>query len=151
VRGGVPEARDLLLLRDQVKDRVEHQIDHRELALHAGCREVTDGHVDCLASRLGAQPTHRRFRVVDAYDRDAAAGERKRDPARTDPELQRPALFGEVCEELDHRLHRRRIEHLGGALVVDRRGALAEEAVRDRRRLLTRAEFARRRSVVSER
>lgn len=65
----------------------------------------------------------------DAHDRDTAGGERKRDPAGADPELERPTLFGEVRQQLDDRFDRRRIEHLGGALVVDRRGALVEEAL----------------------
>ena len=96
--GGVLEARHLRVLRDQVEDRVEHQVDERELSVQAGCREVSDGYFDVLGSGLGAQAGHHSFRVVDTGYRDAALGKRKRDPACADRELERPALPGKADE-----------------------------------------------------
>ena len=89
MRGGVLEARDLRVLRDQVEDRVEDEVDERELPVDAGRREVADRDVDLVASRLRAQPRHHRLRAVDAGDAHAARGERQRDPAGADAELER--------------------------------------------------------------
>src|SRR6266545_1918959 len=129
LRRGVLEARNLLVLRDQVEDRVEHQVDERELSADTGCGEVTDRHLDVLAPGLGAQPSHHGFGAIDAGDAHAALGERERDPAGADPELQRSTLSSEVCERLNDWRHHRRVEHAGSALVIDRRSALAEETL----------------------
>jgi hypothetical protein len=37
MHGGVLEARDLLILRHEVEDRVEHEIYQRELSADTGC------------------------------------------------------------------------------------------------------------------
>ena len=57
---------------------------------------------------------------------DAAPGERQRDAAGADPELERRAVAGELREEVDGGLDDRRLEHVGRRLVVPRRDLLAE-------------------------
>ena len=59
---------------------------------------------------------------------DAAGRQRQGDPAGPDAELERPAVAGEVGEELDGRIHDRGIVHLGG-IVVGHGDFLAEVAV----------------------
>src|SRR6516164_2629624 len=59
----------------------------------------------------------------------AARGERQRDTAGPDAELERPTVAGEVREQLDDRIDRRRLEHLGGRFVVAGRHWLVEVAV----------------------
>jgi hypothetical protein len=127
MRGGVLEARDLRVLGHEVRDRVEHQVDERELAVDAGAREVAERDLDVLGARLGAQPGEHRLGVVDAGDAHAALGKRQRDPAGADPELQRSAVPGEVGEHLHDRPHDLAGGHAGRALVIEGRGALAEE------------------------
>src|SRR6266498_2125696 len=51
------------------------------------------------------------------------------DPAGRRPELQRSTLPGKVREHLNDWRHHRRVEHVSSALVIDRRGALAEETL----------------------
>ena len=45
---------------------------------------------------------------------DAALRERQRDATGADAELERGAAAGQIGEEVDHRLHDRGLEHLGG-------------------------------------
>ena len=59
----------------------------------------------------------------------AAPRKRERDPARPDPELERPPVARELRKQVDHRVDDRRGEHLGRGLVVARGDALAEVAV----------------------
>jgi hypothetical protein len=126
MRGRVLEARELTVLRDQVEDRVEDQVDERELAVDARRRHVSDHGLDPVGSGLLAQASQHGLRVVDADDAHPALGERQRDPARADRELQRGAVAGELRECLRSRPDHGRIEHAGRVLVVDRRDPLAE-------------------------
>src|SRR4029453_6750995 len=92
VRGGVLEARNLCVLRDEVEDRVEHEVHDRELAVDAGGGEVTDRDLDIRRGGLLAQAGDHVHGVVDPDDGNAALGEGNGDPAGADPELERPAV-----------------------------------------------------------
>ncbi len=129
VRGDVLEARDLLVLRRQVHDRVEDEVGDRERPLDRGRGEVADRHADVLGARLRAQSRDHRLREVDPVHADSALRERQRDPAGADPELERGAAPGELGEEIDGRIDDGRIEHVRLRLVVPRGDALAEVAV----------------------
>jgi hypothetical protein len=63
--GGVLEARRPAVLRGQVEDRVEDQLDERELALDARCRHVACQRVDPLGLRLGGQAREHGLGFVD--------------------------------------------------------------------------------------
>jgi hypothetical protein len=91
----VAEAGHLRLLRGQVHDGVEDQVGQPEGAVYPGGGEVSDGHADGVAAGLGAQPGHHGPGQVDAVHRHAAAGQRQRDPAGPDAQLQRPAAAGQ--------------------------------------------------------
>ena len=125
MRGGVLEARHLAVLRDQVEDRVEHEVDERELAVDARGRHVPDDGLDPVGAGLLAQAIQHRLRVVHAGDPDSF-GERQRDPAGPDGELQRGAVAGELGERVHRRPDHGRIEHLPRVPVVPRGDALAE-------------------------
>ena len=96
----VGEARDLRLLRRLVVDAVEDEVDERELALDARRRVVAD--LDRDAGGLLPQLRDHVRREVDARDTHAALGERHRDPAGADGELERAAACQRE-EEVDHR------------------------------------------------
>ena len=95
VRGRVPEARDLVGLRRQVHDRVEHEVDERERPVDRGRREVADRHVDRVAAGLGRQsgppsPSRARSpapgpRAQRAAARCGRSRSRTRAPARRRP------------------------------------------------------------------
>ena len=118
VRGGVLEAGDLIVLRGQVVDRVVDQVGERELARHLGGGEVAERDLDRVGAGLRPQLLHHLARKVDAAHRDAAPGERQRDPAGADAELQRSAVSGQPGQEVDGRLDHGRVEHLRGGGVV---------------------------------
>ena len=96
VGGDVPEARDLLVLRRQVHDRVRDEVGERERPRDGRCREVADRDADLLRARLRAQARHHRLRELDPVHSDAARRERQRDPARADTELERGPAAGEI-------------------------------------------------------
>ena len=54
------------------------------------------------------------------------AAERQRDAAGADAELERRAVAGQIGEEVDGRVDDRRVEHVGGRLVVALCNSLAE-------------------------
>jgi hypothetical protein len=130
VRSDIAEAGDLGLLRRQVHDGVEDQVHDRERPVYLRRREVADRHADRLAARLGAQPGGHGPRQLDAMDRDAAMGQRQRDPAGANPQFQGPATAGKLGQYLDHRAHGSRLEHVGGLLVY--RAAAARRSSRSR-------------------
>jgi len=125
----VAEAGHLLGLRGQVVDRVEDEVSERERAVDPRCGKVADRHRDRLAAELLAQPRDHRLRKVDPVHLHPAPGERERDAAGPDPELQRPAVACERSEEIDRRFDGLAREHLGGRLVVPRGDALVEVPV----------------------
>ena len=130
VRGGVLEARHLRVLRGQVADRVEDEVDERELPVDAGRGHVSGHGLDVLGAGLVAQAREHRLGAVDAGHADAALCERKRDAAGADRELERAAVAGEAGQHVDRRVEGRGVEHRGGVLVVARRHLLAEELLR---------------------
>ena len=84
----------------------------------------------CLSAGLRAQPLDHRGREVDAVHANAALRERQRDPAGADPELERGAVTGQVCEEVDDGIDRLRAGDLRPRVVVSRGDALAEVVLR---------------------
>ena len=62
-------------------------------------------------------------------DIHAASRERDRDAARADAQLECATVTGKLGQEVDGRLHGRRIEHLVVGFVVGSRDRLAEETV----------------------
>ena len=126
VRGGVLEAGHLIVLRGQVVDRVVDQVGERELARHLGGGEVAQRDLDPVGAGLRPELLHHLAREVDAAHRHAAPGERQRDPAGADAELERSAVSGQPGQEVDGRLDHGRVEHLGAAVVVALGHALTE-------------------------
>src|SRR5581483_10209758 len=89
--------------------------DERERPVDPGRGVVADLDLDCV--RLPPELLDHRSRVVDAGDADAASGERHRDPAGADRQLE-GAARGERLEEVDRPLDRGRLEVRAGRLVV---------------------------------
>ena len=84
----VLKAAHLVLLGQQVEQRVEHHIDQTVPARHRYVSQVTDRHRKPIPARLRAQLLHHRRRQVDPVDAKATRRERQRDPARADAQLQ---------------------------------------------------------------
>jgi hypothetical protein len=110
--GRVPEARHLLVLRGQVRDRVEHEVGELEDAVDPRPREVPDRDSDPLRAGLRAKLLEHRLGDVDAVHRHASPAERKCNPPGADPELEGRAVAGQLLEKAH-----RRVEHLGSVLV----------------------------------
>jgi hypothetical protein len=91
------------LLRGQVPDRVEDEIDEGERTIHSSRREVADRHVDVLSPQLLAEPLDHRVRHVDAMHRHAGPRQGNGDPAGPDRELEGTSVPGELGEEVDCR------------------------------------------------
>ena len=113
VRGDVLEARDLLVLRRQVHDRVEDEVGEprtsRRPVVVAKSPIVDVDRLARLASHAVARPSPPRGRCLDT---DAASRQRQSDAAGADPELERVAVAGQPGQEVDRRLDHRRREHL---------------------------------------
>ena len=120
-RGHVAKACDLRALRCQAEDRAEHDVDQRELAFDRDAGEVAERHRDRRAAGLFAQPLEHRLRRVDAMHGDATRGQRDRDPAGPDPQLERWATCRELVQPVDRG---RRIE-VAVHVVVDSSPGLA--------------------------
>ena len=88
---GIAEALHGLVLVQEVRDRVEHEIDERKLARNRGGREIADGRRNRRRARLRAELGDHVLRDVDAGDLDTARRQRQRHPPRTDGELERAA------------------------------------------------------------
>jgi PhnB protein len=125
----VAEAGHLRVLGGQVHYRVEHQVHQGERAVRPGRGEVPDRDADGVAAGLGPQPGHHGPGQVDAVHVHAAAGQRQRDPAGADAQLQRPPAAGQPGQHPGHHIHEGRVEHALGCVVVRRRDALTEVAV----------------------
>src|SRR5437899_3099604 len=85
------EALRLPRLAEQAEQRVEHQVHQPEPAADRYLGHVTDGDRDRVAAGLSPQPFHHRGRGVKPLYGDPAGGQRQRDPARPDGQLQHPA------------------------------------------------------------
>ena len=84
---GVLEAGDLGVLRGQVEDHVEDEVDVREIAVHARGRHVAGDGLNPLGAGLLGQTGQHRLRAVDPGHTHAALGQRQRDAAGADREL----------------------------------------------------------------
>ena len=113
--------RTCVRLRRKHEERVEDDEHERELAVDRNVGHVTDDDGDVGAAGLGAQLRDHRRRRIDAVHLDATRRERNRDPAGSDPELERATTRGELGEEVA--LPRRVRRHV--PLVVDVGDALA--------------------------
>lgn len=114
VRGGILEARDLSRLRAEIEDRVVDDVGERERALDPSRCHVADLHRDRIG--LPAQHGDHVRREVDARDPNAASGERHRDPAGADRQLEGAAARErdeEVDDGLDGHPRRARVIPLG--------------------------------------
>ena len=108
VPGGIAEALDLLLLGEQVPDRVEHEVDEGESLTGPGRGHVAERDGDPLGSGLLAQAGEHRLRQFDPGHLDAHLPQRERDPAGADRELEGAPAGGELGQAPD-----RRPQHLG--------------------------------------
>src|SRR3954451_12894843 len=89
MRGHVLETPDLILLRQQVEQRVEDEVHQRIGAGYRDVGEVAHRHRDLTASRFGTQSIDHCSGKINAIDAHAASGERKCDPTSPDGQLQR--------------------------------------------------------------
>ena len=103
MRGRVREAAQLVLLGEQREERVEGDEDERVDALDGDVGEVAHRHRDRVAAGLLAELRDHRLGGVDAVHLEAALGEREREPAGADRELEHGAVAGELGEHLDAR------------------------------------------------
>lgn len=101
-------------------------VDEAERLVHLGGGDVTDRRPDRRRVRLLAQLGDHRLGDVDAVHPHPSLGERHRDPAGPDPELQRVAVARERGEEADRRTEDGRIEHVRRAGVVPGRDGFVE-------------------------
>jgi hypothetical protein len=101
MRGDVLETTDLIVLRQQVEQRVEHEIHERILAGHPDIGEVADRHRELVAARLRPQSVDHRLRQVDTVDAHAACCQRQGNPTGTDRQLQRRSATGPRLEKSD--------------------------------------------------
>jgi hypothetical protein len=122
VARGVAEAPDLLGLGEQVRDRVEHEVDERVLARRDGGRHVACDHRERGLVHLGAQPVDHRDRQLDAGDRHAALAQRNGDATGPDGELERAPTTGELDEAIHGRTEHLGCVHPDARCVVARRG-----------------------------
>ena len=113
VGGGVGEHGDVLVLRGDVHDRVQHDVDEREHAGDPGRRHVADRHrrwpsAPGLARQLLG---HVRRQLDAAAPATPAGAQRQGDTAGADGQLERRAFAGQLGEQVDGRVEHRRIEH----------------------------------------
>ena len=127
--GGVLETRGLGVLGRQVHDRIADEVGDPERAAGLRRREVADRHRDCVAARLRPQPGDHRPRQLDPVDLDAASGERQSHAPGPDSELERAPAACQRRQEVDGRVEHRRVERIGGHLVVRVGHGLSEVAV----------------------
>ena len=95
-----------------------------------GGGEIADGHRYRIAAGFGAQAGDHGARQVDSMDLNATAGQRQRDPARADAQLQGTAIAGQCGQEVDGRADDPRVEHPVRRVVIPGRDTLAEVPVR---------------------
>lgn len=115
----IREASDLLLLRDEVSDGVENEVDKPERAVDARAGHVADRHLEVATPRLLTQLLDHGLRQLDSTNLDAAGRQRERNSSGAYCKLESPALACELSEHLDRRLNCGQIEHLRYGFVVD--------------------------------
>ena len=96
----VLEARDLGVLRRQVHDRVEDDVDEREASVDPRRCEVADRHRDLAAARLGAEFRDHVRREIDPVHGHTARREGQGDAAGANPELECRAITREVGQHV---------------------------------------------------
>ena len=101
---GVAEARDLLILRCQVHDRVRDDVSHGVPALDGRGREVSDRDADLFRTRLDTQTSDHRLGQVDAMHGDATLRKRQRDPAGANPKFEGATGTGTFSDEVNDRV-----------------------------------------------
>ncbi|VVJ16261.1 Uncharacterised protein [Amycolatopsis camponoti] len=115
VPGRVAEALDLLVLGEQVPDRVEDQVDQRKAARSRGRRHVADDHREV---RLLPQSAEHRLGQFDAGDGHSLRGQRDGDASGADGELEHPPAAGQRGEAVHSRVHDLGREHAAARGVV---------------------------------
>ena len=128
MRRDIPEARNLLVLRRQVHDRVEDEVGERERVVDRRRRKVADRHADRVGAGLRLEPRNHCLREVDAMYPNPAGREGQRDAAGADTELECRAAPGQARQEVDDRVDDRRREYLR-VLVIAGGDTLTEEIV----------------------
>lgn len=122
----VGEARDLLLLRGEVSDGVENEVDKPERTLDTRASHVADRHTQVATPRLQAQLLDHRLRELDSANVHAAGRQRERNPSGADRKLESPAIACQLREHLDGRLDGGWVEHLRYGFVVGPRDVRPE-------------------------
>src|SRR5271155_3237746 len=102
--GDVLEAPHLVLLSQEVEQRVEHDEDQPVGSGHWHLSEVSHRDRELLASRLGPELGDHCRRKVDAVDPDPACGQRKCDASRANRELEGGTSPSELTQERNGRL-----------------------------------------------
>src|SRR5262249_10126112 len=99
--GGVLEAADLVVLGEQIADRVVDEVDQAVAAAGTGAGHVADDYIDGGAAGLFTHPVHHVLGQFNAVHAHAGPGERQGDPACAHGELERVASLGLPAEEGD--------------------------------------------------
>src|SRR5215472_15440969 len=119
----VAETLSLPGLAEQAEQRVEDQIHQAERPSGRDLSHVADDDGDRLTTRLGPQPFYHRGGGVDPLHRGPPGGQRQRDPAGADRQLEHPAISGQPGEEL----HSEPWVHVGEVFVIHPSPAIAVE------------------------
>ena len=135
MRGCVGEARHLLGLRQQIGDRVEHDVNETELALHPGGSHVAQRHSYAIAPGLGEQPLNHWRRDLDPLDLDAPGRKGQCDAAGADGELEDAATPGELDEQIHCWVQDLRLEHRAASVVIRGGDPRVEDRLRHGRSL----------------
>lgn len=105
----VLKASDLFGLGQQVRDRVEDEVNQCVLPRCAGRGHVSNDHRNPLLVGLATQLVDHRSGELDAGNWYAVLGQRDSDPTGSDRELERSAVASKFGKPID-----RRSQHLGG-------------------------------------
>src|SRR5436190_20846967 len=124
--GDVAEARNLFVLRGQVRDRVANEVGERERPGHSGGREVADGHVDFVRARLPLQLRNHGRRQLDPVNANTPPAERQRYAPGTHAELERVTRSCQLGEEIHRRVDDRGLEQVRPEVLVLLRNPLVE-------------------------
>ena len=99
VTGHRPEARELLLPTEQHEEGAEDGVDQPERAREREVREAADRGREPRSAGLRPGIMSIASDAFDPVDLHTGVGQRDRDPARPDPELQRRAVPGQLSQE----------------------------------------------------